>query len=102
MEKTRLWTGFEIYYNDEICIAEINYEMINMGIARKKWSPADPTDTKVPEKLRPKVPVTVRNDGTGPIWLQIKPNGFLEVYSTQDWQYDKGIPLRATMVWRKQ
>ena len=30
MEKVRLWTGFEVYYNDEICIAEINYEMLTL------------------------------------------------------------------------
>ena len=102
MEKIRLWTGFEVYYNDEICIAEINYEMLNMGITKNKWCPADPTDTTVPKELRPKVPVTVRNNGTGQIWLQIKPTGFLDVYSTKDWGLDKGIPLRATMIWRKQ
>lgn len=102
MKKETVYSGFDIYYNDEICIAEINMKMINMGIDKNLWCPADPTDTTVSESLRPKVPITVRNNGTAPIWIQLKPNGFLEVLSTRDWDSSKIIPLKATMTWRRQ
>lgn len=102
MKKETIWSGFDIYYNEEICIAEINFDMINMSIEKNKWCAADPTDSTVSKALRPKVPVTIRNALAGPIWIQLKPNGFLEVLSTQDWSHDKKIPIRGTMFWRKQ
>ena len=101
MKKTTLWLGFDIYYNNEICIAEINFEN-TMGITKGKWCATDPTDTTVPSELRPKVPVVIRNDGTGQIWLKLKTDGFLEAYSPQDWSDSKPIKIRGTMIWRKQ
>ena len=102
MKKQTIYSGFDIYYNDEICIAEINTSILNLGIQKNIWCPTDATDTTVPPELRPKVPVTVRNNGTGQIWLQLKPNGFLEAYSTRDWDANKDIKIKATLVWRKQ
>lgn len=101
MKKETVYSGFDIYYNDEICIAEVNIKMINMGIEQNLWCAADPTDTTVPESLRPQVPVTVRNNGTAPIWIQLKPNGFLEVLSTRNWSPNKEIPIKGTLTWRK-
>ena len=100
MEQIKLWNGFNIYNNDEICIAEIDFKM-SEGITKNQWCNTDPTDTTIPTELRPKVPVVTRNDGTGQIWLKIKPNGFLEVYSTKDWEIGKPISLRGTLTWRK-
>ena len=100
MEKITLWNGFDVYYNEDICIAEINFKLFE-GITKNKWCITDVTDTTVPQELRPNVPVTVRNDGTGQIWLKLKTDGFLEVYSPKDWEINKSISLRATMVWRK-
>ena len=102
MQKITLWNGYDIYYNDDIVIAEINFKMYQLPIIKNKWNITDITDTTIPENLRPKVPVTCRNDGTGQIWLKIKTDGYLDVYSTKDWSDVKEIPLRATMVWRKQ
>lgn len=101
MERITLWNGFDVYYNEDICIAEINFKLFE-GITKNHWCITDVTDTTVPQELRPHVPVTVRNDGTGQIWLKLKTDGFLEVYSPKDWEIDKPISLRATMVWRKQ
>ena len=101
MQKITLWNGFNLYYNEEIVIAEINYNN-TMGITKGKWCATDPTDTTVPESLRPKVPVVIRNDGTGQIWLKLKTDGYLEAYSTSDWSDKKPLMLRGTLVWRKQ
>ena len=100
MEQVNIWNGFSIYFNDEIVIAEMNFKM-HEGITKNKWCITDATDTTIPEELRPTTPVTCRNDGTGEIWLKIKPDGFLECYSTKDWAYGKDIALRGTMTWRK-
>lgn len=100
MEKIRLWNGFDIYHNEEIVIAEINFKTYE-GITKGKWCITDITDTTIPEELRPNVPVTTRNDGTGDIFLKVKTDGYLDVYSTKDWGSDKGVSLRGTLVWRK-
>ncbi len=95
--KTYVDSRFKIYYNEDIVIFELNWQLTTNLHNNQEW--VDLTSISIPAELRPPTRVTTALNFHD-VYLTIDPSGLVEYYNSQSKEVVKP-KLTATMQWRK-